>query len=280
MSFGTILGILVAAALFMFAIFVATDNYFVFFSGSSLLMVGGGTLAAAFISFEARYVLLALRMIGRILLSPTINRNLLKSEVGRIIRWGYTVQRAGLPALEAETAKLKRVDKFLAFGVDMVVSGYSGEEVREILTNTIETTFGRNTVQATILRTMGSTAPAFGMIGTLIGLVIMLGKMGSDPAALGAGLALALITTLYGILFARLIFLPAATKIQQREEIVRFRNYLVTEGLSLLADRRSPRYIQDRMNSFLDPAIHFNIDKVRRSATTRSSVSSVLKAAQ
>ena len=91
-----------------------------------------------------------------------------------------------------------------------------------------------------------------------------LARAGGPVEALGPGLALALITTLYGVLFARLIFLPAATKIQQREEIVRFRNYLVTEGLSLLADRRSPRYIQDRMNSFLDPAIHFNIDKVKR----------------
>ena len=65
-------------------------------------------------------------------------------------------------------------------------------------------------------------------------------------------------------MFARMIFMPAATKIQQREEIVRFRNYLIAEGLSLLADKKNPRYIADRMNSFLDPAIHFNIDKMKR----------------
>ena len=75
---------------------------------------------------------------------------------------------------------------------------------------------------------------------------------------------MALLTTLYGVLFARILFLPAATKILQREQIIRFRNYLVTEGLALLADKKSPRYIQDKMNSYLDPAIHFNIDKMRR----------------
>jgi chemotaxis protein MotA len=107
---------------------------------------------------------------------------------------------------------------------------------------------------------MASTCPAFGMIGTLVGLVIMLDNM-EDPSAIGPGLAVALITTLYGVLFSRLIFLPAALKIQQREEIGRFRNYLVTEGLSMLADRRGPRYIQDRMNSYLDPSIHFQIDQ-------------------
>ncbi|MBI2977278.1 MAG: flagellar motor protein MotA, partial [Rhodospirillales bacterium] len=77
------------------------------------------------------------------------------------------------------------------------------------------------------------------------------------------GLAVALLTTLYGVLFARIILLPAATKILQREQIIRFRNYLVAEGLALLADRKSPRYIQDKMNSFLDPSLHFNIDKMK-----------------
>ncbi|MCK5167517.1 MAG: flagellar motor protein MotA, partial [Rhodospirillaceae bacterium] len=74
----------------------------------------------------------------------------------------------------------------------------------------------------------------------------------------------ALLTTLYGVIFARLIYLPAANKIMQREQIVRFRNYLIAEGLVLLADRKSPRFIQDKMNSFLDPSIHFNIDTARK----------------
>ena len=70
--------------------------------------------------------------------------------------------------------------------------------------------------------------------------------------------------TLYGVIFARLIYLPASNKIMQREQIVRFRNYLIAEGLVLLADRKSPRFIQDKMNSFLDPSIHFNIDTARK----------------
>lgn len=263
MSLGTVLGFIVGIGLFLGAIFVATDNFLVFLNLPSLIMVVGGTLASAFISFEARYVLLSMRMIYRIVFSPQVGRNLLKSEVGRVIRWGYTVQKSGLPALEAEANKLKKTDRFMAFGVDMVISGYSGEEVRDILNTTIETSFGRNTVQANILKTMGAISPAFGMIGTLVGLIIMLGNL-SEPEKLGPALAVALVTTLYGVLFARLLYIPAATKIQQREEIVRFRNYLVAEGLSLLAERRSPRYIQDKMNSFLDPAIHFNIDKMKK----------------
>jgi chemotaxis protein MotA len=116
-------------------------------------------------------------------------------------------------------------------------------------------------VGAQVLRSMAIAAPAFGMVGTLIGLIIMLDNMGDDPGQIGAGLAVALVTTLYGIMLARLIFAPAATKLQQREEIFRFRNYMIVEGLSMLADEASPRHIQDHMNSYLDPTIRYDIDR-------------------
>lgn len=265
MSMGTVFGVFVALGLFFGSIVANTDNYLLFLSASSLFMVVGGTLASMFISYEPRYVFLSLKLIWRIIFSPKVGRNLLKSEVGRIIKWAYTVQKNGVPALEAEAMRATRGDKFLRFGIEMVVSGYTGEEVREIMTNTIETTYGRNTVQVNILKSMASAAPAFGMIGTLVGLIIMLDNMGGDPSNLGKGLAVALLTTLYGVMFARIIFLPTATKVLQREQIVKFRNYLVVEGLALLADKKSPRYIQDKMNSYLDPSIHFNIDKMKRS---------------
>ena len=263
MDFTTILSIFIAFGLFLGAIVTSTDNYIIFVSGASFVMVAGGTLSAAFISYETRYVLLALKLIGKIMFSPKIGRNILKAEVGRVIRWAYTVQKSGIPALESEAKKAVKGDKFLQFGIEMVISGYTGEEVREILENTIETTFGRNTVQVNILNAMASGAPAFGMIGTLVGLIIMLDGMGGDPSQLGAGLAVALLTTLYGVIFSRMVFMPAASKIMQREQIMRFRNFLVAEGLALIADRKPPRYIQDKMNSYLDPAIHFNIDKMK-----------------
>jgi chemotaxis protein MotA len=264
MSIPTVLGLIFSLALFVWAIASATDNYWVFLDVPSLVIVLGGTMAATFIAYEARYVILALKLIGRIMFSARIGRNVLKSEVGRIIKWAYLVQKSGLPALEAEAKKAVKGDKFLKFGIEVVISGYTGQEVREILTNAIETSYGRNLVQVSILKAMGSASPAFGMVGTLVGLVIMLDKMGDDPSALGPSLAIALITTLYGVLFARWVFMPAAAKILQREQIVRFRNYLVAEGLALLAERKGPRFIQDKMNSYLDPAIHFSIDKMKK----------------
>lgn len=266
MSFATILGTLIGFGLFVGSVILSTDNYLIFIDAASFIMVIGGTFAATFVSFEPRYVLLSLRGLQSILFTNKVGRSILTQEVGRVIRWGYIIQKNGLPGLEADASKIRKQDRLLGFGIDLVISGYTGQEVREILATTIEATFQRNTTQADILRNMGGTAPAFGMIGTLVGLIIMLDNMSSDPSKIGPGMAVALITTLYGILFARLILLPAASKVQQREEIVRFRNYLVAEGLALLAERKSPRYIQDRMNAFLDPTIHFSIDKMRGNA--------------
>lgn len=263
MSLPTLLGFVIGIALFILSIVLSTDNYLIFFHLTGIMMVLGGTMAATFVAFEPRYVMGSFKAALSIFFQHKVGRAILTGEVGRMIRWGYMVQKSGLPALEADSKKLKEQDKFLGFGIDLVISGYTGPEVREILTNTIETTFHRHLVPADILRSMASNAPAFGMIATLVGLVIMLDHM-TDPSKIGPGMAVGLMGTLYGVLFARIILMPTASKVQQREEIVRFRKFLVAEGLALLAERRNPRYIQDKMNSFLDPALHFDIDKMAR----------------
>jgi len=263
MSLPTVLGFVIGIALFTFSIALSTDNYLIFFHATGAIMVIGGTTAATFVAFEPRYVLQAMRVSVSIFFQHKVGRTILTGEVGRMIRWGYMVQKSGLPALEADSKKVKEQDKFLSFGINLVISGYTGPEVREILANTVETTYHRNLVPAEILKSMANNAPAFGMIATLIGLVIMLDQM-SDPSKIGPGMAVGLMGTLYGVMFARLILMPTASKVQQREEIVRFRKFLVAEGLALLAERRNPRYIQDKMNSFLDPALHFEIDKMMK----------------
>ena len=164
-------------------------------------------------------------------------------------------------ALEREIRGAKNQDHFLNYGVELVITGYSGDEVRAMLNAAADGFYQRSMVQVDLLANMAAAAPAFGMIGTLVGLVAMLQTLGGDASNMGKGLAVALITTLYGVLFARLVFMPAGTKLKQKKGIERFRNFLVTEGFALLADQKSPRHIQDKMNSFLDPAIHYSMDK-------------------
>jgi chemotaxis protein MotA len=260
MSIFTIVAFIFSFGLFFGAILISTDNPAMFFDVPSFIMVVGGTSAAMFVSYEPRYVILSLKLLYKIHMAPGITRDHLKAEVGRFIKWGYAVQKNGAPALEAEAAK-STLDPIAEFGVACVLAGYEAPQVRSIMEEFVENTFGRNMAPVAIMKDFAAGAPAFGMVGTLVGLIIMLGNMGGSPEDLGAGLAVAMLTTLYGVIFARMIFLPAASKMQQRESIYKFRNYIVIEGFSLLAEKKSPRFIQDALNAFLDPSIHFDIDK-------------------
>lgn len=179
---------------------------------------------------------------------------MIRNETLTICAWGHTAHKGGPVALEKRIKNLK--EPFLSYGMELIMSNYSGNEIRDLLSQAARANFQRVSSRTDILRNMGAAAPAFGMIGTLVGLVIMLDTMGSDPSSIGKGLAIALLTTLYGVLAARLIFLPAASKLQQRSEIAMFRDFLITEGFALIAEGKSPRFIRDRMNSFLDPALH------------------------
>jgi len=109
---------------------------------------------------------------------------------------------------------------------------------------------------ADILAAMTSHAPAFGMVGTLIGMVAMLGNLTSNISDIGASLAVAFLSTLYGVLSARMIYMPAAARLRQEVERQRFRYQFLAEGMAMLAGRKAPSYIQDRLNGFLRPQSH------------------------
>ena len=187
MSINSFIGFIAAFGLFITSIVISTDNFMIFVSVSSLILVVGGTLAATFLGQEARYVLIGLKAIGSIFLPQRVGRNILNKEVGRVITWGYRAQKDGVVALDEELKKVSK-DPFLTFGMEMILSGYAGEDVRENLYRMVDSTYERNTIPAEILKAMAATAPAFGMIGTLVGLIIMLDSMGSDAGELGRGL--------------------------------------------------------------------------------------------
>lgn len=255
MSITTALGFVLGLLLFIGAIAMETDNFLSFWSASSVVLVAGGTLANAFISYQGRYVFRALRDLGRMFTHAEVNRSIVYDQSQRVIEWGQIVSKEGILALESHLKEKGADDPFIRSGMQMVIDNYRPEEVRELLGNLASSSFQRATVQVGILRNMAATSPAFGMIGTLIGLIIMLQNMGGDTSALGSGLAVALLTTLYGVLFAKLLFQPAADKTMQRESIIRFRNMLMVEGFVMLSEERPARYIQARVNSFLDPDV-------------------------
>lgn len=258
-SLATLAGTIFGFSLILGAIAHGTNNYLSFLSLEGFLIVIGGTIANAYMSYQATYVVLAFRAMWHMVKKPVATREGLNAEIMRLIKWAYLVHSKGLVGLEGEIGTQIK-EPLLRYGVELVVTGYQAEVIRAMMNTAVEADFERSIAPVTVLRNMASTAPAFGMVGTLVGMVIMLQNIQADMSMIGMGLAVALLATLYGIIVARLICLPAADKLMQKEEIMRFRNYMMTEGLVLLAEKQSPRYMQDKLNSFLDPAIHFDLD--------------------
>lgn len=262
MSLGTIVSFILGTLVVLGSIISATDRPSAFIDIPSMIIVVGGTFVTLFISYETKSAFNALKLMSKVFSRHSDSEKSLKDEIGRIVRWAYIVQKNGLQGLENEiNDNLREENPFLAYGADLVVTGYTGGEIKQILEHMLESQAERDKRKTDALKKMGGDAPAFGMMGTLIGLIIMLGNMGGDPSSIGPSMAVALITTFYGIILARIILIPIATKMSARYDVSLFKNTMQMEGLILLAERKSPRYIQDKINSFVDVKEQFLIDR-------------------
>ncbi len=242
------------------AIIAGTDSYSTFLHFDGLLIVIGGSIANALMSYPGPQVWKAIVAIFEMIYKPKLGAEDLNGQVGQMVELSFLVNSKGLPGLENFESHLG-YDPLLHYGLKLVSTDYKSKDVQEMMGTTIEINHQRNILPVTILKNMATTAPAFGMVGTLVGMVIMLSSIGTDMSKVAGGLSVALLATLYGVLSARLIYLPAAEKLQFKQELLRFRHYLIAEGLGMLADRKMPRYIQDKLNSYLDPHLHYNLDK-------------------
>lgn len=267
MSLASLFGALFGIGLLVYAVLHATSDVSTFFSLTEFLIVVGGTVAAAYMSFHHRYVNIAFKAVWWMLKKPKATREALNVEIMRLIKWSYLVQKKGLPALEGEIRNVKTDDPLIKFCLMLVTSNHAPQELRNMMETAIEAEFERSMAPVTVLRSMGANLPTFGMIGTLVGMVVMLQNFSADMASVGRGMSMAMLATLYGVVFARLVCYPAAFKLEQKMEIERFRNYMIAEGLLMLAEKKGPRYMQDRLNSFLDPDIHFDMDRQVKAQT-------------
>lgn len=260
-SLPSIIGATFGFIMILGAILHGTNNYSAFLSFEGVMIVIGGSLAVAFMSFEGNHVIEALKSIGLMFMRATATHENLHHDLIDIIAWARIVKEKGLRGLEDEMDGKKKVtDPFIRYGLEMVVSNYSPEEVKDMMETAADACYERDTIPARVLLAMAGHAPAFGMVGTLVGMVIMLGNFSDDMSGVGQGLAISLLATLYGVVTARMIYMPAAAKILQKQEGMRFRNHLITEGMAMLVANKSPRYVQDRLNSFLKPESHYNMD--------------------
>ena len=264
MSTGTIIGFLAGVGLFVYAIISGQDSSpppypWVFLLPNSLLMVLGGTIAATFIAFKDNYVIQSFKEMVKIFKHLDINSKTIYNDVGKIIGWAEIVKKGGIQELQNKFDSNENKNPVIRYSMEMVLSAGKSEEIYRLTEDFIDTTYDRKMHIVTILDTMAQFAPSFGMIGTLVGLVIMLSNMGGDPQAIGAGMAVALITTLHGVLFANLFFKPAARKLEQKYSIIKYRDTILLEGISMLPNKPHPYTMQDNLNRYLDSSNHFDI---------------------
>ena len=264
MSTGTIIGFLAGIGLFVYAIISGQDSSappypWVFLLPNSLLMVLGGTIAATFIAFKDNYVIQAFKEMVKIFKHLDINSKTIYNDVGKIISWAEIVKKGGIRELQNKFNGDENKNPVIKYSMEMVLDGGKSENISRLTEDFIDTTYDRKMHVVTILDTMAQFAPAFGMIGTLVGLVIMLSNMGGDPKAIGAGMAVALITTLHGVLFANLFFKPAARKLEQQYSIIKYRDMILLEGISMLPNKPHPYTVQAHLNRYLDSSNHFDI---------------------
>lgn len=244
MDIATIVG-LAAGAIIFSLVAILGGNVIIFVSIQSALVVLGGTLASIMIS----YSFADLKNIPN-LLRVSFHDDKIESEriIENLVNFAEKARREGLLALEDDAEEMD--DKFLKKGVQLIVDGTDPELVRNILETKLLFLQERHAKGRGIFATMGQLAPAFGMIGTLIGLVQMLSQL-DDPTKLGSGMAVALITTLYGALLANWLFIPLAKNLETQSSHEIHVKEVIIEGILSIQAGENPRIVKEKLNAFL-----------------------------
>jgi chemotaxis protein MotA len=212
---------------------------------ASIFVVVGGVLAATLASFPMSALKNLLKVIPLAFKSP---KSEIDKDIKLILDLANIARREGFLPLEEAVANLD--EPFLKKGIMLVSDGSNSDFVRNVMETDISFMQERHSTSQAILLQMSSFAPAFGMIGTLIGLVNMLGNL-SDMASLGPNMAVALVTTFYGVILANLLFTPMAKKLKQLSDVESLRKEIMLEGILSIQELENPRIIEEKLQSFL-----------------------------
>ncbi len=245
----TFIGFLVGCFLVGYGIYTGKAPVDIFLNWQGLAIVGGGTIASIFVSFPVREVLLAFKAYYIIFVHGA--HDYVKA-VTRMVSAIRTYQVDGLDRLMADLKQKSRKDLWiLRDGVQMIANGYSRDESQMILEDQIRWQMSREMKQHQLFATMAKVAPAFGMIGTLIGLINMLITLQSNPGEVGIGLAVALTTTFYGLVLSNLVFSPIAEKIREQAENNLLLETMQLETLMMMYDNRNYVFARDKLSAYL-----------------------------
>ncbi|MBW3019625.1 MotA/TolQ/ExbB proton channel family protein [Candidatus Woesearchaeota archaeon] len=244
MDIATIIGVILGFTVVVGAIVVG-GGWQSFFHIPSLAITIGGMLCATLIHFSLPQFLSIFAVVKKTIVTKIPSPSEL---IQNMVNFATINRRDGALALEQEIHKVQ--DLFFVKGLQMLVDGQDPEAIRDLLTLEIENLRDRHANGKKILEFMGAAAPAFGMIGTLIGLVQMLRNL-SSPDQIGAGMAVALLMTFYGAFAANLIFIPLAGKLGIYSKAETTSMEMIVEGICAIADSENPTAIREKMQAFI-----------------------------
>lgn len=257
LDLASVIGVIAGFVMILFGIISAGGpgalQYF--FDPPSILITFGGGLACALTSVPLSRFLSIPKYAKFVFRTPVFDPS---SVIKMLITFSEKARREGILALEDDIAEL--TDPFLKKGIQLVVDGTEPEKIKNVLQIEMDKILERHAQNQTVFDKLDSFLPAFGMIGTLIGLVLMLTQL-TNKEALGKSLATALITTFYGAIGANIIAHPFKTKLEDRDAQEILLKEIMLEGILSIQAGENPRILKDKLVSFLSPNLRESINK-------------------
>lgn len=212
---------------------------------TAAMIVLGGTFGAAFVSFPFPVVMKAFKDIPKAFLMP---KDKPETIIKDMINYAAKARRNGLISLEQEAQTIK--DPFTKKGISLVVDGIDPQKLRETLEIEIESYEEHEKGSAEFFEAAGGYAPTIGIIGAVLGLIHVMSNL-SDSSKLGAGIAVAFVATIYGLMTANIVCLPFGTKMKHRIKDELLRRHMVVEGLIAIQNGENPHFIEQKLKSFI-----------------------------
>jgi chemotaxis protein MotA len=245
MDLATLVGVIAGMGLVIASILM-NSGLDLFINIPSAMIVLGGTLAATLIAFPINEVMKVMGLFLRVFMVRKSNQYQL---IETMVNVCNVARKGGVLAIES---KLKEIDNdFLKKGLELTVDGKDEATVNALLKREVKQLQNAHKDGWEIFNQMGAFAPAFGMVGTLIGLIQMLSDL-SDVGSVGPKMAVALITTFYGAVVANLVFIPMTVKLKRRSATEALEMQLILEGISYIRKGVNPRFMQDVLENYLD----------------------------
>jgi chemotaxis protein MotA len=259
MDLGTLFGFLGTWVLIVWAM-MAGGQIGIFVNVPSLIMVVGGSFTVVFFCFPVNYIkrLTSVTKKGFFHQAQSVEKL-----IQDMVSYAEVARRDGILSLENTTKNID--DPFIVSGIQMAVDGTDPELIEQIMTNELDNLMERHDAGRSIFEAVGKFAPAFGMIGTLVGLIIMLADM-SDPSKIGAGMAVALLTTMYGAVIANAFALPMSERLARRSAEEVLLKTIIIKGVMAIQSGDNPRIVEQKLRTFLPPSARVKEEDEREAA--------------